>query len=148
MSPIAIRRLDARATLPTRATPGAAGYDLSALLDAPVTLAPGGRALIPTGIAIHLANPSLCALIYARSGLACKSGIALANGVGVVDSDYQGQIQVALINLSDTSFTVESGMRIAQLVIASVHHAPFVEVSSFIQETERGCGGFGHTGGF
>ena len=131
--------------LPFYATDGAAGMDLTAVLDEPVTLKPLQRALIPTGIAIKLPNAGYGAFLFARSGLAVKKGITLANAVGVVDSDYTGEIKVGLVNLSDSDYTVENGERIAQMVIMPVCNAQFLQVDE-LDETERGSGGFGSTG--
>ncbi|MBR2743477.1 MAG: dUTP diphosphatase [Clostridia bacterium] len=137
-------KLNARARVPEYATAGAAGADLRACLDAPVEILPRGRALIPTGLAI--AVPEGCAgLIYARSGLAYKSGVAMANGVGVVDSDYTGEIKVALINTSDETFVVRDGDRVAQLVFSPVLRAAFSETEK-LADTARAGGGFGSTG--
>ena len=119
--------------------------DLYACLDLDVVLKPGERALIPTGIAIALPDSSYVAYIYARSGLAIKNGITLSNCVGVVDSDYRGEIKVGLVNLSDKDYTVTSGDRIAQMVIAPVIIPEISEVDE-LDETERGAGGFGSTG--
>lgn len=140
-----IKRLDPRAEIPARATAGSAGLDLRALLDNPVTIPPGGRVTIPTGIAIGLPDNNYVGLVYARSGLAVKHGIALSNGVGVIDSDYTGEIRVGLVNLSDTKYTISPGERIAQLVISPVIPAQPVEVEE-LESTERGSGGFGSTG--
>jgi dUTP pyrophosphatase len=140
-----IKRLDPRAKKPARATPGSAGMDLHALLDHPVTLPPGGMTTIPTGIAIGLPDSNLVGLVYARSGLAVKHGIALSNGVGVIDSDYTGEIRVGLVNLSDTKFTINPGERIAQLVISPVLPLEPEEVKE-LTPTSRGAGGFGSTG--
>lgn len=140
-----IKRLDPRAALPSRGTPGSAGLDLRALLDEPVTIPAGGRALIPTGIAVGLPSREAVGLVYARSGLAVKHGLALSNGVGVIDSDYTGEIRVGLVNLSDAAYTVQPGERIAQLVIAPVL-LPDVEEADELDFTERGAGGFGSTG--
>ena len=130
---------------PFYATPGAAGMDLSAAISEPVILKKGKRALIPTGIAIALPSAESVAYIYARSGLGIKKGICLSNGVGVIDSDYRGEICVGLINLGDEDYTIEPGERIAQMVFAPVLKAEFVECES-LEETERGAGGFGSTG--
>ena len=140
-----IKRLDPRAKIPARATPGSAGMDLYALLDHPVTLPPGSMTTIPTGIAIGLPDSNLVGLVYARSGLAVKHGIALSNGVGVIDSDYTGEIRVGLVNLSDTKFTINPGERIAQLVISPVLPLEPEEVKE-LTPTSRGAGGFGSTG--
>lgn len=130
---------------PVYATPGAAAADLCAVLDAPLTLAPGGRALVPTGIAIQLPGPQAVALVCARSGLAVRQGITLSNGVGVIDSDYRGEIQVGLVNLGETACTLQPGERIAQLMILPVTQAAFTEAET-LDETARGAGGFGSTG--
>lgn len=130
---------------PVYATPGAAAADLCAVLDAPLTLAPGGRALVPTGIAIQLPGPQAVALVCARSGLAVRQGITLSNGVGVIDSDYRGEIQVGLVNLGETACTLQPGERIAQLMILPVTQAAFTEAEA-LEETARGAGGFGSTG--
>lgn len=130
---------------PVYATPGAAAADLCAVLDAPLTLAPGGRALVPTGIAIQLPGPQAVALVCARSGLAVRQGITLSNGVGVIDSDYRGEIQVGLVNLGETAYTLQPGERIAQLMILPVTQAAFTEAEA-LDETARGAGGFGSTG--
>ncbi len=139
------RVLDPRAKAPAYATPGAAAADLCAVLDAPFTLAPGQRTLIPTGFAIELPGPACVALVYARSGLAVKHGITMANGVGVIDSDYRGEVKVALINLSAEAYTIQPGERVAQLCIAPVWQAAFVQAQA-LSGTERGAGGFGSTG--
>jgi len=131
--------------LPGHATPGSAGMDLRACCDGPVTLEPGQTELIPSGIAIHLGDPGLAATILPRSGLGHKHGIVLGNLVGLIDSDYQGQIYVSCWNRGDTTFTIEPGDRIAQLVIIPVVQASFNIVDEFVA-SERGEGGFGHTG--
>ena len=140
-----IKKLNDNAIIPKAATGGSAGMDLYACLDSDVVLKPGERALIPTGIAIALPDSSYVAYIYARSGLAIKNGITLSNCVGVVDSDYRGEIKVGLVNLSDKDYTVTSGDRIAQMVIAPVIIPEISEVDE-LDETERGAGGFGSTG--
>ena len=142
---VKVKRTRPGALLPLRATSGSAGADLFACLDAPLTLAPGGRALVPTGIAVELPGANLVAFVFARSGLAIKHGITLSNGVGVIDSDYRGELQVGLTNLSDTPFTIENHMRIAQLVISECVQAVLVETEN-LDETARGDGGFGSTG--
>lgn len=142
---IKFKRLRENAKIPQRATSGSAGLDLCACIDEPLTLDKGGHALIPTGLAIALEEPGYAAMIFARSGLAIKHGIVPANCVGVVDSDYRGEICVGLINQYDESYTIEPGERIAQLVVMPVSCAPAVEVTEF-DETERGSGGFGSTG--
>lgn len=140
-----IRRLNPYAVLPAYQTEGSAAMDLRACLDAPVTLGAGERKLIPTGLAIELPNAEYVAILCARSGLAFKSGIALANGIGVIDSDYRGEIGVALLNQSGADYTVRPGDRIAQLMILPVAIAKITEVAA-LGETERGAGGFGSTG--
>ncbi len=137
--------LDPRAAAPAYATAGAAAADLCAVLDAPRTLAPMERALIPTGIAIELPGPEAVALIYARSGLSIKHGLCMANGVGVVDSDYRGELRVPMINLGTEPYTIAPGERVAQLCIAPVYTAAFV-CSDTLGDTARGAGGFGSTG--
>ncbi len=135
-----------RAQPPAYATAGSAGLDLRACLDAPLTLAPNAWQLVPTGMAIHLADPGYAALILPRSGLGHKHGIVLGNLVGLIDSDYQGQLMVSAWNRSDTAFTIEPMERIAQLVIVPVVQAQFREVDGFAAATERGAGGYGSTG--
>lgn len=132
---------------PTYATPGSAAVDLRAALDdgAEVTIAPGERALIPTGLAISPESADYVAIIAGRSGLGVKSGVSLSNGIGVIDSDYRGEIQVGLINHGSEPFTAHRGDRIAQMFFLPVAHANFL-VSDTLDETERGSGGFGHTG--
>lgn len=149
MKQIELKILDARIghefPLPEYATPGSAGLDLRACLDAPVELNPGETQLIPTGLAIHIADPSLCATILPRSGLGHKHGIVLGNLVGLIDSDYQGQLMVSMWNRGQTSFTIQPGDRIAQLVFMPVVQATFSIVDSF-DSSERGEGGFGSSG--
>ena len=130
---------------PSRATEGSAGLDLMACLDEPVSIAPRQLVRIPTGIAIALPGPEHVALVFARSGLGIKHGISLSNGVGVIDSDYRGEIQVGLTNLSDTPYTVQPGDRIAQLVVMPVA-VPELEIVTELEDTQRGTGGFGSTG--
>lgn len=142
---IKIKKLRENARVPVRATGGAAGMDLYACTDAPVTLAPGMLAVIPTGIAVELPDSSCAAFLYARSGLGVKHGICLANGVGVVDSDYRGEVCVGLCNVSDTPYTIEPGERVAQMVIAPVFTPEVTEVDE-LGGTARGAGGFGSTG--
>ena len=132
--------------LPAYATPGSAGLDLRACLDAPLTLAPNAWQLVPTGMAIHLADPGYAALILPRSGLGHKHGIVLGNLVGLIDSDYQGQLMVSAWNRSEVPFTIEPMERIAQLVIVPVLQARFHLVDEFGAQTERGSGGYGSTG--
>ena len=131
--------------LPAYATEGSAGLDLRACIDGAVTLPAGGRALIPTGIAIELPSAETVALVFARSGLAIKHGLALSNGVGVIDSDYRGEIKVGLINQGEEDFTVEPGERIAQMVIMPILQ-PEIELAESLSDTDRGAGGFGSTG--
>ncbi|MDF2179289.1 dUTP diphosphatase [Aliiglaciecola sp. CAU 1673] len=131
--------------LPEYATPGSAGMDLRACLDAPLSLAPGQTTLVPTGIAIHIADPSICATILPRSGLGHKHGIVLGNLVGLIDSDYQGQLMVSMWNRGQDSFVIEPGERIAQLVILPVIQAQFSIVDDF-ESSQRGQGGFGSSG--
>ncbi|HZR36389.1 MAG TPA: dUTP diphosphatase [Nevskia sp.] len=138
-------RLGRELPLPAYATEGSAGMDLRALLDAPLELAPGASSLIRTGLAIHVADPGLAAVILPRSGLGHKHGIVLGNLVGLIDSDYQGELMVSCWNRGQAAFTVVPGERIAQLVIVPVVRAAFEVVDEF-QATRRGAGGFGHTG--
>ncbi len=134
-----------RDQLPAYATAGSAGLDLRACLDAPLTLAPNAWQLVPTGIAIYLANPAYAALILPRSGLGHKHGIVLGNLVGLIDSDYQGQLMVSAWNRSDNAFTIEPMERIAQLLIVPVVQAQFNVVTDF-PPSVRGEGGYGSTG--
>ena len=149
MQKIQLKILDPRLgnefPLPHYATDGSAGMDMRACLDEPLQLAPGDTALIPTGMAIHLADTGLAAVLLPRSGLGHKHGIVLGNLVGLIDSDYQGQVFVSCWNRGDTAFTVEPGERIAQMVIVPVVRAEFDIVEDF-DASERGAGGFGHTG--
>ena len=131
--------------LPRFATAGAACMDLCACVDEAVTLNAGERRLVPTGIAIALPSPEYVALVFARSGLGIKRGVCLSNGVGVIDSDYRGEIGVGLVNLGDAPYTVQPGDRIAQLMVVPVVQ-PAVTVVDDLDETERGAGGFGSTG--
>jgi len=131
--------------LPDYATPGSAGMDLRAMLQEPLEIAPGQTELIPTGIAMHIADPSLAAVILPRSGLGHKHGIVLGNLVGLIDSDYQGQLFVSCWNRGDTAFRMEIGERLAQLVIVPVVQARFNIVEEF-DESHRGEGGFGSSG--
>ncbi len=140
-----VRKIDPRAKIPCRATEGSAGYDLFALLEEPVEVRPGERVRIGTGIAIALPSSELAAFVYARSGLATKRGIIPANCVGVVDSDYRGEILVTLTNIGKEPYTVEPFERIAQMIIAPVCLPELLEVSE-LDETGRGSGGFGSTG--
>ena len=140
-----IKKLKENARIPKRATEGAAGMDLFACITDAVALAPGQLTVIPTGIAIELPDNTCAAFLYARSGLGVKHGICLSNGVGVIASDYRGEICVGLCNVSDTPYTIEPGERVAQMVIAPVLIPSVVEVGE-LGETERGSGGFGSTG--
>jgi dUTP pyrophosphatase len=142
-----IKILDARLhqAMPAYATPGSAGLDLRACLDEPVTLQPGAWQLLPTGMAMYLQDPAYAALILPRSGLGHKHGIVLGNLVGLIDSDYQGQLMVSAWNRSSTAFTIEPMERIAQLVIVPVMQAQFNVVSEFAA-SQRGEGGYGSTG--
>ena len=140
-----IKLLSPKAALPRYATPGAAAMDLTACMDQPVTIAPRQLVTLPTGIAIALPSAEYVALVFARSGLGVKHGIALSNGVGVIDSDYRGEIKVGLTNLSDQPYTVQPGDRIAQLAVVPVIQASVVEAGE-LDETDRGYGGFGSTG--
>ena len=140
-----VRRLRENAKLPFRATEGSAGMDLYACIDSPVTLGAGEKAIIPTGIAIELPSAELAAFVFARSGLAIKHGIGLLNGVGVIDSDYRGEICVGVINQLSEPYTIAPDERIAQLVIMPVSLINPVEAQS-LDNTARGEGGFGSTG--
>lgn len=130
---------------PFYATEGSAGMDLCAAIEEPVVLKAGERMLIPTGIAIAIGEPDAAAFIYARSGLGVKHGICLSNGVGVIDSDYRGEIKVGLVNLGNESYEISPGERIAQMVFAPVYKAELTETAE-LDETKRGSGGFGSTG--
>ncbi len=147
MHSIDLQVLDARMAeqIPAYATPGSAGLDLRACLDEAITLAPGQTTLIPTGLAIHIADPGLAALILPRSGLGHKHGIVLGNLVGLIDSDYQGQLMVSCWNRGQAEFTIQPFERIAQLVVVPVVQAAFRRVDSF-DASVRGEGGFGSTG--
>lgn len=138
-------RIGADIPVPSYATAGSAGMDLRACIDAPVTIMPGEQGLIPTGLAIALPDPGYVALLYARSGLAIKHGLSPANCVGVIDSDYRGEIVVALRNYAKEPYTVEPGERIAQMVITPVVQAEIALVDE-LDHTDRGAGGFGSTG--
>ena len=142
---VKIKYISDLAKKPFYATDGSAGMDLSAAIEKPLLLKKGERVLVPTGIAIALPDSESVAYIYARSGLSIKHGICLANSVGVIDSDYRGEIRVGLINLGNSDYTIEPGERIAQMVFAPVLRAQLVESES-LEDTERGAGGFGSTG--
>jgi dUTP pyrophosphatase len=143
-----VRILDERirSTLPAYATAGSAGLDLRACLDAPLVLAPGAASLISTGMAIHIGDPGLAAMILPRSGLGVKHGIVLGNLVGLIDSDYQGPLMVSCWNRGQAAFTIEPMERIAQMVIVPVVQAQLNIVDTFEQSSNRGEGGFGSTG--
>jgi len=147
--PIQLKILDQRLgnefPLPEYATPGSAGIDLRACVEEPLTLEPGETQLIPSGIAIHMADPQLAATILPRSGLGHKHGIVLGNLVGLIDSDYQGQVFVSCWNRGSESFVIEPGARLAQMVFVPVVQAEFQVVEEF-DASLRGSGGFGHTG--
>lgn len=140
-----IKKLNENAVVPEQATAGSAGMDLSACLDNDVIIAPGEIKLIPTGLAAAPDTDQCALLIYPRSGFASKHGISLANCVGVVDSDYRGEIKIPLINNSHESFTVTNGMRIAQMIMTPVI-IPRIETADSLDETQRSSGGFGSTG--
>ncbi|WP_297833473.1 dUTP diphosphatase [Thermomonas sp.] len=131
--------------LPAHATEHSAGMDLRAALDAPLELAPGATALVPSGLAIHIGDPGLCAILLPRSGLGHRHGIVLGNGTGLIDADYQGPLMVSLWNRGTEAFTIQPGDRIAQLVLLPVVQADLQVVEAF-EESARGQGGFGHTG--
>ncbi len=145
MKTLKIKKVRENAKLPTRGTSGSAGLDLYACLDAPLTLAGGETALIPTGIAIGLDDIHYAAFIHSRSGLAIKHGIGLLNSVGVIDSDYRGEICVGVINQIAEPYTIQPFERIAQMVIKPVEMPEIVECDD-LDETDRGAGGFGSTG--
>jgi dUTP pyrophosphatase len=134
-----------REQLPAYATPGSAGLDLRACIDSPLEMLPGDTFLMPTGLAVHVADPGYCALVLPRSGMGFKNGIVLANLVGLIDSDYQGQLMVPLWNRSQKAFTLNPMERVAQMIIVPVMQAQFNIVEEFTA-TERGAGGFGSTG--
>ncbi len=131
--------------LPAHATEHSAGMDLRAALDAPLDLEPGATALVPSGLAIHIGDPGLCAVLLPRSGLGHRHGIVLGNGTGLIDADYQGPLMVSLWNRGPEAFTIQPGDRIAQLVLLPVVRADLRVVEAF-EESARGQGGFGHTG--
>jgi dUTP pyrophosphatase len=147
MTTIAFKVLDERLrpTLPMYASPGAAGLDLRACIDAPLTLDPGSAALIPSGLAIHIADPGLAGFVVPRSGLGHKHGIVLGNLVGLIDSDYQGPLLISCWNRGSASFTINPMDRIAQLVVVPVFRPSFEEVAEFAP-SKRGEGGFGSSG--
>ena len=133
-------------TLPLRATPGSAGLDLRAAIDGPMILPPGGRRLIPAGIAVDIRDSGVVGVVASRSGLSLKHGTRVAQGIGVIDSDYHGEIGVILANDGTDPYTVSPGDRIAQLLFMPVLLVDLIPVESFEEETLRGTGGFGHTG--
>ncbi len=143
--PVRLRILNEKARPPRYETRGSAGMDLRACLDAPLTLKPGETRLIRTGIALHIADPELAAVILPRSGLGHKHGVVLGNLVGLIDSDYQGEIMMSCWNRGDAPFVIEDGMRVAQLVLLPIKRARFEVVETFAA-SRRGAGGFGHTG--
>jgi dUTP pyrophosphatase len=147
MKTIDLKIIDARMRdfLPAYATTGSAGLDLRACIDAPLTLAPGQTALVPTGLAIHIADPGYAAMILPRSGLGHKNGIVLGNLVGLIDSDYQGQLMVSTWNRGQSAFTLQPLDRLAQLVVVPVLQVAFNVVDDF-DASDRGAGGFGSTG--
>lgn len=142
---IKIKKLKENAKIPKRATNGSAGMDLYACIDRKITLNPGDLAVVPTGIAIELPDNTCAAFLYARSGLGVKHGICLSNGVGVIDSDYRGEVCVGLCNVSDKPYVIEPDERVAQMVIAPVLTPQIVEADE-LSDTKRGEGGFGSTG--
>ena len=149
MRKVSLKVLDPRIggqwPLPAYATAGSAGLDLRACLDEPLALAPGATELLPTGLAIHIADPGLAAVLLPRSGLGHRHGVVLGNLVGLIDSDYQGQVMVSCWNRGSLSFTIEPGERVAQMVFVPVERVAFDIVDGF-EESERGEGGFGHSG--
>ena len=149
MRSIQLKILDARIgdaiPLPHYATDGSAGLDMRACIDAPIAVEPGSTELIPTGLAIHIADSKLAAVLLPRSGLGHKHGLVLGNLTGLIDSDYQGQIFISCWNRSDRAYTIEPGERIAQMVFVPVEQVGFEVVTEF-RESERGEGGFGHSG--
>ena len=140
-----IKKVKENAKVPNRATSGSAGLDLCACIDEPVTLEGGDTAVIPTGIAIALPSADYGAFVFPRSGIAVKHGIGLLNSVGVIDSDYRGEIMVGVINQVKEAYTIQPGERIAQMVIMPVSMMPVEEVTE-LDDTDRGAGGFGSTG--
>ncbi|CAG8999700.1 MAG: Deoxyuridine 5'-triphosphate nucleotidohydrolase [Candidatus Celerinatantimonas neptuna] len=149
MKQIELKILDPRVgtdiPLPAYATAGSAGMDLRVNIDAPLTIEPGETVLLPTGIAIHINDPALAATILPRSGLGHKHGLVLGNLVGLIDSDYQGELKISMWNRSQSAYTIEPGERVAQLVIIPVVQAQFSIIDEFAQ-SQRGSGGFGHSG--
>ena len=144
MQTLNVKKLNPLATLPSRGTPQSAGADLHACLEAPLTLPCGGIEIIPTGIAVEI-TPGWAGFVFGRSGLGARHGICPANAVGVIDSDYRGEVKVALINHGGADYTIQPGERIAQLVLLPVALAEIVETGA-LSDTSRGAGGFGSTG--
>ena len=138
-------RFGAQWPLPEYATAGSAALDLRAAIESPLVLAPGDAALVPSGLAIHIADPGLCALVLPRSGLGHKHGIVLGNGTGLIDADYQGPLLISVWNRGQADFTIEPGDRIAQLLLVPIVRAALQVVDTF-EHSARGSGGFGHTG--
>ncbi|GAB3042613.1 dUTP diphosphatase [Stenotrophomonas tumulicola] len=149
LQPLQVKLLDPRFgdtwPLPAYATEASAGMDLRAALEAPLTLQPGDAALVPSGLAIHVADPTLCAVILPRSGLGHRHGIVLGNGTGLIDADYQGPLLISTWNRGREAFTIEPGDRIAQLVVLPIVRVGLQVVDTF-SDSARGSGGFGHTG--
>ena len=145
MNELKLKKLREGAVVPQRATSGSAGLDLSACLEQPLAIPAGGRALIPTGIAIALPGPAYVALLFARSSLGVRRGLMLTNGVGVIDSDYRGEVLVNLANIGDEAYEIAPFERVAQLIVTPVVLPELVE-TDVLDETERGEGGFGSTG--
>lgn len=144
--PVQVKILNNQAELPEYATPGSAGLDLKACIEDTILLAPGQTTLIPTGLAMHISNPNVCAMIMPRSGLGHKHGIVLGNLVGLIDSDYQGELKISCWNRGESGYTINPGDRIAQLVLVPVIKAQLELVQDFSDESLRGENGFGHTG--
>lgn len=145
MEILKIKKVRENAKIPTRATSGSAGLDLYACIDEPITLNKGDKAVIPTGIALGLDDPHYAAFIHSRSGLAIKHGIALLNSVGVIDSDYRGEVCVGVVKLTEEPYTIQPFERVAQMVIKPVELPEIIEVQE-LDDTDRGAGGFGSTG--
>ncbi|WP_313317383.1 dUTP diphosphatase [Stenotrophomonas sp.] len=149
LQPLQVKLLDPRFgdswPLPAYATEASAGMDLRAAIEVPLTLAPGDAALLPSGIAIHVADPGLCAVVLPRSGLGHRHGIVLGNGTGLIDADYQGPLLISVWNRGRDAFTIEPGDRIAQLVVLPIARVALQVVDTFV-DSARGTGGFGHTG--
>jgi dUTP pyrophosphatase len=143
--PVRVKFLRGTATPPHRGTDQSAGLDLGAALETEVTIAPGGRAAIPTGLSIEIGRPGIAAFVFSRSGLGAKDGLTVAQGVGVIDPDYRGEIMVFLLNTASEPRTVRPGQRIAQLLFLPVFTAELL-TSDALSDTGRGAGGFGHTG--